>query len=251
MKPFLKQQIGLFIPKKYLKSIYRFFIQPKAYMQSYSQSGEDLILNTIFYDENRGTYIDIGANNPTIQSNTHFFYKKGWRGINIDALPGSMRPFKKIRPKDINLEIPISDKIEVLKYYMFSCSFFNTFSSEVVQNCGQKCINTIELKTEKLSNILDKYLVNNKIDFMTVDVEGWDLLVLKSNDWVKYRPKVVLIEYPVSNNPSEICTSEIGNYLIDKGYLFLCNTIAVYFFIDSFFYNERFGNGVTQSIQIK
>jgi hypothetical protein len=71
---------------------------------SYSQSGEDMILDTIFYNQPKGTYIDIGANNPYVQSNTHFFYKKGWRGINIDALPGSMNKFRKVRPKDINIE---------------------------------------------------------------------------------------------------------------------------------------------------
>src|ERR1035437_7606242 len=63
----------------------------RKYRKSYGQSGEDMILSNIFFDKKIGFYVDVGANNPCIQSNTHFFYKKGWRGINIDALPGSMK----------------------------------------------------------------------------------------------------------------------------------------------------------------
>jgi hypothetical protein len=102
------------------------------YKKSYSQSGEDLILNTILGNLKSRFYVDIGANNPTVQSNTHFFYKKGWNGINVDALPGSMKIFKRIRPRDINLEIPISDIEENKMYYMFSPSFYNSFLEESV-----------------------------------------------------------------------------------------------------------------------
>ena len=127
----MKQLIKKIIPEKFhwiLKFIYKPFTH--EYKKSYSQSGEDMILNTILCDLKKGFYVDVGANNPTIQSNTHFFYKKGWCGINIDALPGSMRIFNLIRPRDINLEIPISDKEKKLNYFMFSSSFFNSFLEE-------------------------------------------------------------------------------------------------------------------------
>lgn len=72
--------------------------------------------------------MDVGAHHPKRFSNTHYFYKKGWRGINIDAMPGGMRLFRKIRPKDINLEIAISDKKRVLTYYVFNDHALNGFS---------------------------------------------------------------------------------------------------------------------------
>lgn len=104
---------------------------------SYSQSGEDMILDTIFCDVKKGFYVDIGANNPYIQSNTHFFYKKGWRGVNVDALPGSMNIFRKVRPNDINIEAAISNSNEILSYFMFSSSFYNTFDSSKVNEIKQ------------------------------------------------------------------------------------------------------------------
>ena len=70
----------------------------------YSQNGEDLILNRFLENKKNGFYIDIGAHHPIRFSNTYLFYKKGWRGINIDAMPGSMDLFNKIRSRDINIE---------------------------------------------------------------------------------------------------------------------------------------------------
>ena len=157
---------------------------------------------------------------PCIQSNTHFFYKKGWSGINIDALPGSMKQFKRVRSRDINLEIPISDKEETLLYYMFSPSFYNSFSIEQAHIYKKFLVGTKEIPTKTLSQVLDKYLGNDLIDFLSIDVEGWDLKVLKSNNWEKYSPKVIVIEFFVQSK-NYITETEIGRYLIERGYIFL------------------------------
>jgi FkbM family methyltransferase len=238
----MKRIIRALIPKKYRSKIYAVFIKPftKKYKASYAQSGEDMILNNILTGISKGFYIDVGANNPYVQSNSQFFYTKGWRGINIDALPGSMKHFNKVRPKDINVEIPISNEETVLKYYMFECPFYNTFSEELAKNTTEKLIGTKELKTQKLSQILDKYHVPAEIDFLTIDVEGWDLKVLESNNWEKYRPKVIVVEHEIVRNPADICKTDIGKYLIDLKYIYFCNTLAVYFFIDENYFQKRF-----------
>src|SRR5690606_15965677 len=118
-----------------------------------------------------GFYVDVGAHHPTHYSNTYLFYKRGWRGINIDAMPGSMEPFRKLRPHDINLEIPISSKTEILPFYIFNRPTLNTFSrAEADRKNGWgnfKLIKTIEMEAFPLSEILDKYLPKGqKIDFM-------------------------------------------------------------------------------------
>ena len=78
--------------------------------KSYSQEGEDLILQRFFEKQAVGFYVDVGAHHPRRYSNTYLFYKKGWSGINIDAMPNSMKRFDKYRPRDINIEKPISEK---------------------------------------------------------------------------------------------------------------------------------------------
>src|SRR6186713_1276577 len=75
----------------------------KYYSISYSQEGEDLILKRFFSEKSGGFYVDVGAHHPKRFSNTYMFYKEGWSGINIDAMPGSMKLFNKVRSKDINL----------------------------------------------------------------------------------------------------------------------------------------------------
>ncbi len=165
----------------------------------YSQQGEDIILSKLFWGKDKGFYLDVGAFHPQRFSNTYYFYLQGWKGINIDAKPGSMKLFNKIRPNDINLEIPISDKQETLTYYEFNEPALNGFSEEISKERdglrNYQIIAKKDLKTYTLSEVLDKYLPEGQaIDFMNVDVEGLDEKVLKSNNWKKYRPKIVLVE---------------------------------------------------------
>jgi len=91
----MKQLIKKILPEFIYATLW--FLFKKKYMRSYSSRGEDLILDSIFYDVKKGFYVDVGANNPWSASNTMFFYEKGWSGINIDATPGSMKLFNVIR----------------------------------------------------------------------------------------------------------------------------------------------------------
>lgn len=207
---------------------------------SYSQSGEDMILDTIFCDVIKGFYIDVGANNPFIQSNTHYFYKKGWRGVNVDALPGSMIPFNKVRSHDINIEAAISDSNDELTYYMFSSSFYNTFDQNKVENIMKhtKIIGKIPIKHIKLSDLFNSLKLNN-IDFLSVDVEGLDYEVLKSNDWGKYRPKVIVTEC-LSGGLELLSTDKIYLLLKNAGYILFCNSPSNAFYVENEFGKERF-----------
>lgn len=166
---------------------------------SYSQEGEDKILETFFKKKNKGFYIDVGAHHPLRFSNTYLFYKKGWRGINIDATPGSMKLFKTLRPLDINIEIPVSSKNRKINYYIFDEPALNSFSLKLSKdrniNTKYKIKKIVKLLPKKLSEILDNYLPKKtKIDFMSIDVEGYEYEVLESNNWKKYKPNFLLIE---------------------------------------------------------
>lgn len=202
--------------------------------QSYSQEGEDMILRRFFEEKQTGFYIDVGAHHPKRFSNTYFFYKKGWQGINIDAMPGSMEIFKKLRSRDINIEKPVSDCRQILTYYAFNEPALNGFSKELTVERnglgGYKIIFEEELETAPLSEILDKYLpVDQTIDFMSIDVEGLDFKVLKSNDWAKYTPKIVLVEI-LGSSLNELETSEIASFLKQFGYCIYAKCVNTVFF---------------------
>ena len=188
----------------------------------YSQEGEDIILSEFFPNKTDGFYVDVGAHHPMRFSNTHMFYKKGWRGINIDAMPGSMKAFERKRPRDINLEIGVSGKEGEMTFYMFDDPALNGFSMEISKdrdkNSNFEIIEERKIKTYPLSKILNKYLPKDqKIDFMSIDVEGLDMIVLESNDWKRYSPRYLLVEC-IGDTVEDIMQDKIYRFLSEKGY---------------------------------
>jgi len=201
---------------------------------SFSQEGEDMILSRIFGESETGFYVDIGAHHPQRFSNTMVFYQKGWRGINIDALPGSMDFFNKERPGDINLETAISDKEVELTFHIFNDEALSTFSKELAQQYQQKeehfVVSEKKITARKLGTILHEHLpAGKKIDFMSIDVEGHEMNVLKSNNWDVYKPEVVLVEcfdFDLISFPE----SELNRFMEGIGYHFFAKTINTVFF---------------------
>lgn len=234
MKKILKNILPLHYYKK-LAKIKNEYLDGYA-LKSYSQEGEDMILRRIFEKQKDGFYVDVGAHHPKRFSNTYFFYKKGWSGINIDATPGSMDKFNKLRKRDINLEVPISEKEDTLTYYMFNEPALNGFSRQLsderTEKGNYKLIDTKELKTKTLASVLIEYLSpNSQIDFLSIDVEGLDLSVLKSNDWDKYKPKVIIVEI-LKNSIETLLEHEITCFLKEKKYDFYAKSMNSVFFIN-------------------
>jgi len=208
--------------------------EPEPFLNdSYSQEGEDMILHRMFETKFDGFFVDVGALHPIRFSNTYKFYKKGWRGINIDALPGSMGLFNQVRPLDINLEIPVSDQVEVLPFYVFNEPALNTFSKELADERASKpeynIDKVINIETHSLAEILEKYLpAGQTIDFLTIDAEGFDYQILKSNNWEEFIPKIVLIESELDYD--EMLLSELNQFMNAKGYSFFAKTVRTFFF---------------------
>ena len=203
-------------------------------VRAYSSEGEDLILKRIFDKKQKGVYIDVGAHHPFRVSNTYLLYKQNWTGINIDPMPGSKALFNKHRPKDINLEIGVSETKQQSTYFIFNEPALNTFSTEKVKEYTQaaryRVIAEKKIDTLPLADILDQYLAKDvTIDVMTIDAEGLDLQVLRSNNWNKYRPTYVLAESP----PFEVFetgSSELCQFMQQVGYSMFAKTYYTYFF---------------------
>lgn len=201
---------------------------------SYSQEGEDLVLKRIFEGKRDGFYVDIGAHHPVRFSNTYLFYKLGWKGINIDAMPGSMKAFRSKRPRDINIEVPISQKEEEITYYMFNEPALNGFSEDISRSRntlpGYKIINELKMKTQRLDEILGKEMGKNQnIDFMSIDVEGLDLEVLKSNNWSIFSPSIILVEI-LESNLETVHGSKTYSFLNEQNYELFGKTVNTYIF---------------------
>jgi FkbM family methyltransferase len=189
----------------------------------YSQEGEDLILSRIFAGRNSGFYVDVGAHHPARFSNTYLLYCRGWRGINIDAMPGAMRQFQRQRPGDINVEAMVSSNTGPCTFFLFDELALNTASQEVLQmrrteSPQYRVTRGITVTPRPLAAILaDNLPVGTDIDLMNIDVEGLDLEVLSSNDWERFSPEVIVVEI-LSTDLATIQETELYKFLAAQGY---------------------------------
>ncbi len=209
--------------------------------KSYSQAGEDLILQRIFLDLRNGHFVDVGAYHPLKLSNSYLLYKRGWRGINIDARPGSKKIFDEIRPEDINIETGIAQEEGEGKYYQNpKNSSSNTFSEQFLRNTGKSTseFQTVTVKFLPLKSIVHNYWPENwSFDLLNVDVEGMDLDVLKSNDWERNSPKVVTVEIG-GEKLIDIETNPIAEFLLNLGY-HICAINYLFVDISTVFFTRK------------
>jgi FkbM family methyltransferase len=198
---------------KYFNFFYIFhnlFIKNKIFIdrEYYSHSKEDIfILNK--FRKKKGFYIDVGCHHPTRLNNCHLLYKNGWRGINIDLNKISIDLFNYVRKDDVNINIAVSSKKGNVKYYYDKpLSLYNS----LLKKNYLKYSNII--KSDSLDNIIKRTKFKNKeIDFLSIDVEGKDLDVLKSLNFKKYNPKSICIEIWKGKYKNSIY-----NFLIKKKY---------------------------------
>ena len=200
------------------------------FKKSYSQCGEDLLIQYIFTLRGiaKPSYLDIGANDPFFISNTALFYEKGSRGINIEANPQLAAKFAIARPQDINLNMGISDKEEELNFYIMQDDTLSTFSkteSDFMISKGKQLKKIKQIPLITIATVLDKYFKNKFPDFMSIDVEGMDFQILKSIDFTTSAPKVICVEAAdYSPVGAGMRRHEMIDFLVSKGYYEYANT---------------------------
>lgn len=163
---------------------------------SYAQNREDIILESMLLDVQGGFYVDVGANDPDRDSVTKRFYMNGWRGINIEPNQLLYERLVHKRPRDINLQIGIGAKSGKLLFREYiRADGLSTFSEKTKQQLEIRGLrhNDYEVDVRTLKEIFDEYQVGT-IDFLKIDVEGFEWEVVNGNDWKKYRPKVICVE---------------------------------------------------------
>lgn len=226
--------------KKTIKHILKFFgydvikslpDSEKNYTKkSFSQCGEDLIVQYIFQlrNINLPTYLDIGANHPHYINNTFLFYKNGSRGINIEANPNLITNFKNERRDDINLNIGIGINDEELDFYIMEDDTLSTFSKDEFSQLTAHAHKLSEIKKIKLKTIdyiIKKYSKGIFPDFLSIDVEGLDYEIIKSISFEYSSPKVICIEAaeysPIGAGKRR---TELIDFLVTKNYYEYANT---------------------------
>ena len=158
-----------------------------------------------------------------INNNTYILYKRGWNGINVDLDFSSIEMFNFFRPNDFNCKVAISNKKEESDLFFFhNRAAKNTLNK--INGKGAKLVKKI--KTDTLDNIIKQSKLSIKeIDFLSIDVEGSELEVLKGFNIKKYNPKVVVLEFIDKKNNffykqeiNQIQKSPLYKYMVRNKY---------------------------------
>ncbi len=204
------------------------FVHPL--LRSYSQFNEDLLLDLLLGAKDNGFYVDVGANDPTFNSNTRRFYERGWSGINIEPGIEAYKRLAEARPRDINLHMGVgSQSGELIFHHIPADPTLSSFDAEAARRMATyfgHAVTPMQVEVKPLSEIFATYAADKTIDFLSVDAEGVDVDVLCSNDWELYRPSLVLVEM---NNQSQ----EINGVLSGKQYVLAFNNEYNGLFIDA------------------
>jgi hypothetical protein len=166
----------------------------KGVFKSYSQFGEDAILNAVFRNKITGRYVDIGSYHPILYSNTYALYKRGWSGTCVDPNDFS-RLYKVFRPRDTFINSAVGEGGAIIYYY----------HQDGAHNGFQKSSNSPVVGTKEITLRPLREFITTPVDFLSIDCEGMDLRILKSHDW-KIKPTVIAIE------------TEAEDFLSEKGY---------------------------------
>ena len=217
---------------KILKKIYYFYniyIRNFKFLRDGAQFNEDKFILSLFEKNFKGKFLDVGCYHPTRHNNTFQMYKNGWSGINIDLNPLTIELFDFLRPRDININIGISDSENEKKlYFLDEFNTQNTIDENQLNflknhhNIKEKEIFEKNIKTKNINMILDEYKFYN-IDFMNLDIEGHELQVLKTIDFDKIKIKYLCVEMIEHNSISLTNNNKIRILLNQNNYKLIKN----------------------------
>lgn len=148
-------------------------------------------------DVKNGFYVDVGAAWPDRHSVTKLFYDQGWVGINIEPNPEFYARLCEQRARDINLRIAVCSRDGEGNLNLFPDTGLSTLDAEVAKEHVKNQFDCVymNVKTATLFSLFQKFLPKRQeIHFLKIDVEGLEAEVLASNDWLLYRPWIVVVE---------------------------------------------------------
>ena len=177
---------------------------------SYAQNFEDVILWRVLHDVEGGRYLDIGAQDPVIDSVSLAFYKAGWRGIHVEPTPAYAARLREARPEEIVIEAAVTDASGPIPFFEIPDTGISTGKKDIAAhhtNSGYKPRKTFA-PTVRLDALFD--MIDGDVHWMKIDVEGMEPDVLRSWGESAKRPWLLVIEatYPSTQEPTHHLWSE-------------------------------------------
>src|SRR5690606_21136723 len=188
---------------------------------SYAFAGEDSIIEGLLKPRitEPGFYVDVGTNHPKLFSNTYGLYRKGWRGICIDANAKLLDLYRLYRPREKAVAALVSDDLAERSFYQIQNDVLSTTSPDFLEDYRKDDLAIVvhSHKPRLLTEVLHSLQEPRYFDLLSVDAEEHDLQVLRSLDLNMYHPRVIVVE-DESFNPLVPEANQIYQYLFSFGY---------------------------------
>ena len=187
---------------------------------SYAQNFEDVMLWRALKHIERGFYIDIGANDPSIDSVTRAFYERGWHGINVEPLNSHFIDLERERPLDVNLRCAAGSEHGEIDLWETDVRGWATADKFVIKQHAQAGHKGVYQRVPivTLGSICEKF-VTGDIHFLKIDVEGLEENVLKGANFRRYRPWIIILEATKPNSTDENY-GQWEHLLLNENYIF-------------------------------
>lgn len=185
-------------------------------MKSYSQVGQDRwVLEVLKYKKN-GYFLDIGAYDGIHFSNSYLLEKEFlWNGLLVEANPANYNFLLDNRPNSKNINVAISDECGIT-----SINNFN-MSSKILNNNQSN----IQVEQTTFKNLFIKYQVPNIIDYMSLDIEGYESKALSQFPFNSHICLTMTVEHNLylDGDTNKI---NIQNILLNNNYILIQENIS-------------------------
>ena len=188
---------------------------------SYAQNQEDVMLYRALREVKEGFYIDVGAQDPVIDSVTKAFYERGWRGINIEPNEEYFRKLQDDRPHDINLLTAVGREPGPISFYEVVHTGLSTTSAVYARGHAEAGyeVHLRNVPCTTLDTICTDCGVET-VHFLKIDVEGSERAVLEGFSFETVRPWIVVVEATEPNSTREV-SAEWEHLLVGRRYQFV------------------------------
>lgn len=157
----------------------------------FSQHGEDCWIDRHLKLPATGVFVDVGAHDGIIDSNTLFFERKGWTGLCVEAHPQVVSILTRNRTCRVGAYAICSDPTRL----------FEVHPIQTWSGFGRGGLR-IQVPIKRLEEALGENQIEG-IDLLSIDVEGSELDVWSTFDCDRHRPRVVILEYLTQPLPSQ------------------------------------------------
>lgn len=165
---------------------------------SHGQNAEDVVLWRALGHLTTGRYVEVGANDPSVDSITRSFYDHGWSGLEVEPVASFVERFRAARPRDVVVRAAVTaDQVEAVNLHIIDDTGLSTTVDAVRDRHAHDgwVSHTEAVPARRLDALVTEHgFATGEVQFCVIDVEGAERSVLESVDLRAWRPWILVIE---------------------------------------------------------